>query len=401
MVNSATKNPTDGAPTLSGNSERTTKPLAELKLDVFNPRFGGIATGARDQADVLDHIVNTFSVDDLLSSLSVNGYFEAEPLVVREEGGEFIVAEGNRRLAACLMLSGDVRAYRQAEKAEAFISAWKAHGSPSIDPIPVIIFRGSNSKKSLLSYLGVRHISSSRSWDSYAKAAWVADVVEQHGLPVPDIAKMIGDRHNTVERLLQGYYLVRQLEESGYFRPGDSQRKGRGSVSEYPFSWVYTILGYSAAQKYLGIEPGAAKPLPLKKENKPKGRVLMRAMFGDKSQGRSSAVNDSRQLGDLAALLVNPETLTLIEQGKNVDEIKAAVQPIDEKLRTGIEQVRGILRDLVSGMDEVPVGREVAASMTPPAEKAASLAVSLFRKLQSAAVASDGDFDLPMDSRKD
>lgn len=401
MVNSATGTPASGIPALPDTPERTTKALSELDLDVFNPRFGGIVTGARDQADVLDHIVNTFSVDDLLSSLSVNGYFEAEPLVVREEGGKFVVAEGNRRLAACLMLSGDVRAYRQTEKAEAFISAWKEHGSPSIDPIPVIVFRGSDSKRALLSYLGVRHISSSRSWDSFAKAAWVADVVEQHDLPVPDIAKMIGDRYNTVERLLQGYYLVRQLQDSGDFRPGDSLRRGRGSVTEYPFSWVYTILGYSAAQKYLGMETGTAKPLPLKAENTKKGRVLMSAMFGDKSRGRNSAVNDSRQLGDLAALLVNPETLTLVEQGRNVDEIKATVQPIDEKLRTGVEQVRGILRDLVSGMDEVPVGREVAASMALPAEKAASLAVSLFRKLQSAAVASDGDFDLPIDSRKD
>lgn len=401
MVNSATGNPTDGTPAFSGNPERTTKLLSELYLDVSNPRFGGIATGTRDQTDVLDHIVDTFSVDDLLSSLSVNGYFEAEPLVVREEDGKFVVAEGNRRLAACLMLSGDDRARRQVEKAEAFISVWNEHGCPAIDPVPVIVFRGSGSKKALLSYLGVRHISSSRSWDSYAKAAWVADVVEQHGLPVPDIAKMIGDRHNTVERLLQGYYLVRQLQESGDFRPEDSLRKGRGSVSDYPFSWVYTILGYSAAQKYLGIETGAAKPLPLKVENTRKGRVLMSAMFGDKSRGRNSAVNDSRQLGDLAAILVNPETLTLVEQGKNVDEIKATVQPIDERLRTGVEQVRGILRDLVSGMDEVPVGREVAASMTLPAEKAAGLAVSLFRKLQSAAVASDGDFDLSMDLRKD
>jgi hypothetical protein len=401
MVISTAENSNDAIPSIPSNPERTTKLLSELYLDVANPRFGGVSTGTRDQVDVLDHIVDTFSVDDLLSSLSVNGYFEAEPLVVREEDGKFIVAEGNRRLAACLMLSGDDRARRQVEKAKAFISVWNEHDCPAIDPVPVIVFRGSDSKRALLSYLGVRHISSSRSWDSYAKAAWVADVVEQHGLPVPDIAKMIGDRHNTVERLLQGYYLVRQLQDSGDFKPSDSQRKGRGSVSDYPFSWVYTILGYSATQKYLGIVSGAAKPLPLKSENTKKGRVLMSAMFGDKSQGRSSAVNDSRQLGDLASLLVNPETLTLVEQGKSVDEIKAAVQPIDEKLRTGIEQVRGILRDLVSRMEEVPVGREVAASMAPPSEKAAGLAVALFRKLQSAAIASDINFDLTMDSRKD
>ncbi|MCL1499760.1 hypothetical protein [Xanthomonas nasturtii] len=381
--------------TLVVNPKKADVALKDLKLDVANPRFGGVATGARDQADVLDHIVNTFGVDDLLSSLSVNGYFEAEPLVVREEDGELIVAEGNRRLAACLMLVGDERAYRQREKAQGFIAEWQSHNRPSIDPVPVIIFEGKDSKKGLLSYLGVRHISSSKSWDSYAKAAWVAEVVELHGIAVPEIARMIGDQHRTIERLLQGYYLVKQLQETGDFRPEDSLRRGRGSVADYPFSWVYTILGYAAAQKYLDVQPGAAKPNPLKEESTKKGRVLMRAMFGDRSAGRNSSVSDSRQLGDLASLLVNPETLTLVEQGKSVDEIKTAVQPIDEKLRMGVEEVREILRDLVSRMDEVPVSKDLAISMMPPSEKAASLAISLFKKLQAAAIASTASLELP------
>lgn len=369
--------------------------LSSLLLDVDNPRFGGLSNEARDQADVLDHIVNTFGVDDLLSSLSVNGYFEAEPLVVRETKEGLVVAEGNRRLAACLMLSGDDRAYRQREKAASFIKAWEQRGRPSLDPVPVIVFSGDGSKRELLSYLGVRHISSSKSWDSFAKAAWVADVVEQHGLPVRDIAIMIGDQHRTIERLLQGFYLVNQLVDKGEFRPSDSLRSGRGSVTDYPFSWVYTILGYAATQRYLEIAGGVAKPDPLEGSNLKKGGVLMRAMFGDKRAGRNSAVNDSRQLGTLASMLVNPETLTLLEQGKNVDEIESATQDIDERLRLGIASVREVLRDLVARMDEVEVAREVAVSMVSPAEKAASLSISLLKKLQAASVASSVNFDFP------
>jgi hypothetical protein len=64
---------------------------------------------------------------------------------------------------------------------------------------------------------------------------------------------MIGDQHRTIRRLLEGYYFSRQTIEAGEFRPQDSQRRGRGSVTEYPFSWVYTMLGYSAARDYLGL----------------------------------------------------------------------------------------------------------------------------------------------------
>ena len=360
--------------------------LSLLLLDADNPRFGGLSQSRREQSEVLEHIVDTFGVDDLLSSLSVNGYFEAEPLVVRETADGLVVAEGNRRLAACLMLIGDARARRVEEKSAKFRAEWINHGKPSLDPAPVIIFSGENSKKSLLSYLGVRHISSSRSWDSYAKAAWVADVVEQHQLPVRDIAVMIGDQHRTIDRLLQGFYVVKQLRESGHFRPSDSLRSGRGSVTDYPFSWVYTILGYEATRRYLGVSANAATADPIPKENGVKGAVLMRTMFGDKKLGRNSAVSDSRQLGKLASMLVNPETLTMLEQGKTVEEIEYSTQKIDDKLRLGIEQVRDILRDIISRMDEVDIEKALAFSVLGNAEKASNLSQSLVRKLQEAAV---------------
>ncbi len=54
---------------------------------------------------------------------------------------------------------------------------------------------------------------------------------------------MIGDQHRTIRRLLEGCYFIRQTIEAGEFRPQDSQRRGRGSVTDYPFSWVYTVLG--------------------------------------------------------------------------------------------------------------------------------------------------------------
>ena len=360
--------------------------LSDLYLDSTNPRFGGLGQINPTQADVLDHIVEAFGVDDLLSSLSINGYFEAEPLVARETDGKLIIAEGNRRLAACLMLTGDDRASRQRDKAAGYIAIWEAHGRPRVDPAPVITFAGEASRKELLSYLGVRHISAAKSWDSYAKAAWVADVVETHNLKVNEIAKMIGDQHKTIDRLLQGYYLVQQLIDTGHFHPTNSAKSGRGSVTAYPFSWVYTILGYTATRQFLDIESSQTTPRPVKDASLPRGATLMTAMFGDRSRGKSSAVRDSRQLGSLATLLANPETLTMLEQGKTVDEIEVATQKIDDKLRQGVHTVREILRDLVARLDETPVAPEVAFAMVQPSERAALIAASLVRKLRDQAI---------------
>lgn len=336
-------------------------PLSHLLLDAENPRFGNASAGGLNQADILDHIVNTFGVDDVLSSLAINGYISAEPLVCRREAGSDIavVVEGNRRLAACLILAGDDRAARQKSRSTQYQTIWRNHGSKQINPLPAIVFEGADRRTALLSYLGVRHIASAQPWDSYAKAAWVARVVEENQLPLSDVALMIGDQHRTIRRLLEGYYFIRQTIEAGEFRPQDSQRRGRGSVTEYPFSWVYTMLGYSAARDYLGLEEREPRQQMLSAEHLPQAGTVTRAMFGDKAKGRSAAIEDSRELGDLAAVLADPDKVAMLESGKSVSEIQRLTKPIDQRLREGLAQVRAIQGEIVAGLS----GEEVVASV--------------------------------------
>jgi uncharacterized protein (DUF2132 family) len=55
--------------------------LEELHFDLGNPRYGTRAGTFTDESQVVDHIVEMFGIDDLLSSISVNGFFDSEPLV--------------------------------------------------------------------------------------------------------------------------------------------------------------------------------------------------------------------------------------------------------------------------------------------------------------------------------
>jgi len=227
----------------------TNLPLDNLLLDPKNPRFG-LQDRSASQEQILDHIVEKFGVDYVLSSLAVNGYFEAEPLVCRKqpESKKNVVVEGNQRLAACLIITEDKRAANQATRSAKYGALWKKHGQPVIDPVPAILFESKEQEKAILSYLGVRHIASAQPWDSYAKAAWVAQVIETSGLNISDVSQMIGDQYQTIKRLLEGYYFVLQLVEGGEFQPVNSIRRGRGSVTEYPFSWIYTVLGYTTVR---------------------------------------------------------------------------------------------------------------------------------------------------------
>lgn len=361
-------------------------PLSQLLLDKENPRFG-LSSPEVSQADILDRIVEKFGVDDVLSSLAVNGYFEAEPIVCRHEKGakSYIVAEGNRRLAACLILTDDDRASRQKLRRDQFFPIWEEHGKKQIDPVPCIIFEESENKNALLSYLGVRHISSAQPWDSYAKAAWVARVVENANLKVADVALMIGDQHRTIARLLEGYYFINQLIEAGEFRPEDSQRKGRGSVTEYPFSWVYTLLGYNAARSYLRLPSDGVVKNPIGPENLKRGKLVARAMFGDRSKGQSAAISDSRELGDLASALASPEKISLLEQGLSITDIQRITKPLDERLRSGLAEVREIQSGLTRGLSEQEVPAATAEPLVDLATKNRNSAADIARRLKELA----------------
>lgn len=367
-------------------------PLDSLLLDKNNPRFG-FKDPEAGQAQILDRIVEKFGVDDVLSSLAVNGYFEAEPIVCRQQGDSdrFIVVEGNRRLAACLMIAQDHRAMNQASRGKEFQDLWKENGSPSIEPVPAIVFEESEQDKTILSFLGVRHIASSQPWDSYAKAAWVAHVVEAGELEIEEVAKMIGDRHKTVSRLLEGYYLVEQLVREDEFVPEDSIRKGRGSVTQYPFSWVYTILGYKNVRKFLAIGEASAHRDPLTKSSLENGGILLRAMFGDRSIGRNAAVEDSRKLRMLADALGSAEKLLLIQAGKTVDEIEVLTQPVEQRLAQGLGSIRDTLRDLIARLHEKDVDQETAENLVPVSTKNKRMAISLDSELKQIARNTDGE----------
>lgn len=362
----------------------------DLDLDGSNPRFG-LQDAGRSQVDLLDHIVEKFGVEDVLSSLAVNGYFEAEPLVCRRRGSRAVVVEGNRRLAACLILLEDPRAANQANRLARYVTRWQRRGRPSITPIPAIVFAPDEQQDAILAYLGVRHIASAKPWDSYAKAAWVAQVVQAKDFSIEQVAEVIGDRHRTVNRMLEGYYLVEQLVKTGHFQPENSIRKGRGSVTEYPFSWVYTVLGYASVRDFLELSNDDARKDPVAEPHLADAELLMRSMFGDRSKGRSSAIEDSRELGTLASAMSSPEKVRLLEQGKTLAEIETLTQPIEKRLAEGLAIIRDELRDLIARLSEQSISDHAANELLPASSRNRRSAIDLDRKLKEIALGEDDD----------
>jgi len=361
--------------------------LEELQFDLSNPRYGTGAAKINTEREALDHIVATFGVDDVLSSIAVNGFFDSEPLVgIRLEKEKKIkILEGNRRLAACLILTGDERAAGQLRLQEHYAKIHKENGQRLVNPVPVIVYKGKDAWKQVLPYIGVRHIVGFLEWDSYAKAHWVDQVLREQDLKLGEVMEMLGDKNRTVPRMLAGYRFVNQLIRTGHFRSDQSQRKGRGSNPDYPFSWVYTALDNPPIRDFVGFieKDGIPAEDPVPEDKLEQAGWVMKFMFGDKTRGVPAVVEDSREIGDLAKAVRDTVMCSRLKEGKALRLVMEETRPSGERLQEGFQRVADQLRDLSGLIVPGSLDDDTARALIEPAKNASKLVNKALADLQT------------------
>jgi hypothetical protein len=200
-------------------------PIARLHLDPENPRLPENVQGSKEP-ELMQHLYEHFDLDEIAAPMAQNGYFDEEPIVAVPLGlpkklqpaagdsgsneyltfletAEFTVVEGNRRLATARIL-------RDASTRQKLrVRGWPEISDEvrrDLDELPVIIYP---TRKEVLPYLGVRHITGNKKWDSYAKARYIAKMLEE-GSTVDDIVREVGDRSQGVLRNAVSYYILQQ-----------------------------------------------------------------------------------------------------------------------------------------------------------------------------------------------
>jgi hypothetical protein len=252
-----------------------TKPTDQLELDDENPRLASTSEETDTQKALIKVLWDEMAVDEVALSIAANGFFQEEPLFVVPKGSpsrKFVVVEGNRRLAAVRLLrDSTLRHFVGAQD----LPAISASARKQLDELPVSVYPD---RKSLWEYFGFRHINGPQPWDAFAKAKYVADVHEDYGVALKEIARKIGDRHSIVQRLYNGYKVLQQAESRAGFSRDDAFR------SRFYFSHLYTAVDYPEFRAFLGIPPDAeelrANPVPRGKVDDLK--LLMRWIYGSK-----------------------------------------------------------------------------------------------------------------------
>ena len=279
----------------------------ELYLDPANPRLADEELSINQQDEIVHWLWRNKSVNELVDSILANGFWEHEELFATEEEGRLVVVEGNRRLAAVKILSDPGLRERLGIPLTEQPSQRVVE---SIRQLPVI----HATRKELWGFVGFKHVNGPQAWDSIAKAEYVFRVRRDFGLDLAEIASAIGDRHATVARLYRGYVVLRQAQDQFGFDTSDTRHK------RFPFSHLWTALGYVSIRQYLGVDPGALeRENPIPEERLPRLEYLMRWLFGSQSQDIEAIVRrQNPDLRDLARALEVQKGIDLLESGRSL-----------------------------------------------------------------------------------
>ena len=284
--------------------------IDQLEFDEKNPRLPD--TVRRKENEIIKYLAEKTGIEDLMTSIGVNGFFPGEAIVVTQAvKGKYTVIEGNRRLAALRLLqnpglAGNIRSIIRASE--------DAEHKPTQIPVHVV-----NSRDDALQYLGFRHISGVQRWDPLAKARYLKLLFDQtSGKPEDryvEIAREIGSKSNAVRRNLDALAAYEVIKKRDFFNIKDLDEEN------FQFGVFYTAIGNLEIASFVGVREDGEPTHPIIKPQSLKERSLAELtewMFKKDSQG-STLLGESRNIPRLGTVLAHSNTLEKLRQGVSLD----------------------------------------------------------------------------------
>lgn len=303
----------------------------ELRLDLRNPRLTGFRPV--DEAQVIQRLVVSEDLQELIDSIAANGFVPLEPLIVTREDDGLVVLEGNRRLAAVrVLLNDELRIAVGVPKREV-----PQELQSTLLELPVLEVPNRESARQLI---GFKHINGPQKWSAYAKAQFALDWYREErtggtGASIEDIAAKLGDGHRTLRRMVQGLMLVEQAERHGLFNREDVHPS-----TEFYFSHLYTALGRTPYQEFLGLEEfgtGELQEDPVPDSHFGQLGDVLRWLYGSKSDDELPRIR--RQAPDvkyLGHVIVHADAVEAIRTGASLEVAYKRAQPDESRFVAAI-----------------------------------------------------------------
>lgn len=342
--------------------------VSDLHFDRENPRLVeyGIKSNT-PEIEILKILWEAMDVMELVMSISSSGYFPHEPLIVTEEEENYVVLEGNRRLAALKVLTVGSLAADNKWQIPKIAPELKAQ----IREVPVIF----ESREGSWKYLGFKHVNGPAKWTSFAKAKYIAQVHREYNVPLADIARQIGDGHKTVQRLFRGLMVLEQAEKEGAYDPSNRY------TPRIFFSHLYTALEKKGFSDYLNLAAQEEEnPLPVAASKMKELREVCVWLFGDKKEGQPPIIKSQNpDLKQLDAVLLNREAIIALRSGEELSKAYEISRPQDAVLE---EALLAAKRELMRAKSYIATGYDKSESMLKTAGSVANLSESIYEEME-------------------
>jgi hypothetical protein len=312
-------------------------------------------------------------LEEIAQSFVDNGFFQHEPLIVVEEGGEKVVVEGNRRLAALIILLQLPLALEA--DLEFDIAPPDGERRAELETVPCWL---ADDRDVVRRFLGFRHIGGIKTWSAEAKARYLTEEVGRALAsgstdPFKEVGRRVGSNALGVRNPYLALHILRAARDEFGIETRFVQRDRFG---------VWTrCMNAKELKAYIGVgDPrthAEVEDAVQHLDADPLSEVI-----GDLTpqQGKKKAVvADSRDVTLYAAILSNDEAHALLRKHEDLE--LAAQVVADASLPTRILNIVDRLDILTRDVLRSP---EPASLVTPVEElfgRASTMRAALKGKL--------------------
>ena len=172
-------------------------------------------------------------------------------------------------------------------------------------------------------FIGFKHINGPLKWDALAKAKYAAQWFQEGG-DIATISRTLGDSHNTVRRLVNGWYVLQQAIDDGF----DLNQITKKS---FAFSHLYTAITRASVRDLLGLTKedlsSPPQPNPIAPDHRDDLATLMSWLYGQEHKGEPTMIQSQNpNLNELSKVLANPEARLMLATTRN---LRAAYERVD------------------------------------------------------------------------
>ena len=305
--------------------------IHDLTLDPGNPRI--VIEPNPSQETLTIYLYERESLDELVMSFVENGYFPEEPLVavLDQESSEYVVVEGNRRLATLKLLLD------QSLQDKLGVNGWPELTNEQrsrLDPVPVVVYEN---RADVMPFLGFRHITGAKKWGPFQKARFVAQLVDED-FDLATIEALIGDSTRAVKKLYQQFTVFEQIRLRTELDTEPIRQR---------FSLMEVALGQSPIKKHLGLPPGlptGKDPNPVPEENLDELTEVVEWVFG--SERYRPVVAESRDITQrLAKVVASEVAIERLRASRDLDLAYELTDGEQVSLLRNLNRAERMLRD--------------------------------------------------------